>query len=157
MRHGYFGKQLSRTKNERRILFRNLARELILHGKIITTKAKAKAVQPIVEKLITKAKSGTDEKKREIYSVLTDSSIVQMLASDAKHRFVNRSSGFTRIIKLGPRRGDGAEEVILSFIDERPLSGEIVTEKKKEKKEDIKGTKTTEKKNVEKTKAMKKS
>lgn len=77
---------------------RYLARELIRRGSIRTTIARAKAVQPIVEKLITRAKKG-----------------------DANTRFAGRTSGFTRIVKLGPRKGDAAEEVLLQFVDEKKV------------------------------------
>src|SRR3989344_600482 len=118
MRHAVFGKQLSRTKNERRRLLQGLSRELIAHGSIKTTFAKAKAVQPMVEKLVTAAKrTKTESLKR----VLSDWQSTRTLLSDAKTRFSARSSGFTRIVKLGTRRGDNTEEVMLSFMDERPV------------------------------------
>jgi large subunit ribosomal protein L17 len=82
---------------------RNLARELIARGSIRTTLARAKAVQPLVEKLVTKAKKGKATQKS--------------LLADAATRFARRTSGFTRIVKLGPRAGDAAEEVLLQFVD----------------------------------------
>src|SRR3989344_7409058 len=114
MRHAVFGKQLSRTKNERRRLLQSLARELIVRGSIVTTKAKAKAVQPLVEKLITNAKRGSTQ---NITRKLSDWHAMRWLLSDAKNRFSARTSGFTRIIKLGTRLGDNAQEVMLSFVD----------------------------------------
>ncbi len=117
MRHSYFGKKLSRTKNERRRLLQGLAREMILRGRIKTTLAKAHAVQPLVEKLITKAKNISGAARIAISSVLSDKTLEQKLLDDAKTRFAKRSSGFTSIIKLGARRGDGAQEVLLTFVD----------------------------------------
>lgn len=117
MRHATFGRGLSRTVNERRRLFMNLARELIVHGQITTTLAKAKAVQPLVEKLITRAKKGKEANRRLVLAVLADKTITAMLMDFAKTRFVSRTSGFTRIIKLGPRLGDATESAMLSFVD----------------------------------------
>lgn len=118
MRHAYFGRKLSRTKNERQQLFRNLLRALIAHGAITTTVAKAKSVAPAMEKMITKAKVGTEVAKRAIFADLGgDKEHTQMLMDMAKTRFANRTSGFTRLIKLGARSGDAAEMVQLSFVD----------------------------------------
>lgn len=117
MRHATFGRGLSRTVNERRRLFMILARELIEHGQITTTLAKAKAVQPLVEKLITRAKKGSESDRRLVFEVLADKKITAQLMDFAKTRFAKRTSGFTRIIKLGPRLGDATEEAMLSFVD----------------------------------------
>lgn len=98
-----------------------LTRFLFLHGTLKTTQAKAKAIQPMVEKLITKAKCGDNASLSEIRKVLADKVTVDTLLGWAKSRFGKRSSGFTRIVKLGARVGDGGEEVILSFVDEIPV------------------------------------
>ncbi len=128
MRHAYFGRKLHRTTNERQQLFRNLLRALIAHGSIKTTIAKAKSVVPAMEKLITKAKSGTEAAKRELFADLGgDKQSTQMLLDMAKTRFAARSSGYTRLVKLGSRQGDAAEMVELSFVD-----APIVIEPKKE-------------------------
>lgn len=128
MRHRVFGKQLSRTKNERRRLLQGLARELILRGSITTTIAKAKAVQPMVEKLVTHAKKG---RAASIKKVLADWQTMRMLRSDATTRFGTRASGFTRIVKLAPRAGDSAQEVLLQFVDPRVIPEKKPVEKKK--------------------------
>ncbi len=117
MRHAVFGKHLSRTKNERRRLLQGLARELIVRGSIRTTLAKAKAVQPMVEKLVTRAKNGSNGALSSIKKTLSDWQSMRLLLSDAKNRFSKRTSGFTRIIKLSPRAGDSAQEVMLAFVD----------------------------------------
>ncbi len=114
--------KLSRGKNDRRRLFQGLARDLIKHGKVKTTLGKAKAVQPIIEKLVTLAKKGS---LREVEKVLASKDIEKMLLGDAKTRFAKRSSGFTRIIKLGKRLGDATEEVFLQFVDEKPVKKEV--------------------------------
>lgn len=116
MRHAVFGRKLSRTKNERRRLLQGLARELIRRGSLRTTLAKAKAVQPMVEKLITCAKQGGSGAKDAVKRVLSDKETEKLLLADAGTRFAARGSGFTRIVKLGPRRGDAAEEVMLQFV-----------------------------------------
>ena len=116
MRHSYFGRKLKRTKNERRRLFQGLARDLISRGSIRTTLAKAKAVQPMVEKLVTLAKKGS---VKEVEKVLAAKDIEKLLLGDVKTRFTGRSSGFTRIIRLGKRLGDATEEVFLQFVDAR--------------------------------------
>ncbi|MBI5619538.1 50S ribosomal protein L17 [Candidatus Gottesmanbacteria bacterium] len=125
MRHSVFGRKFSRTKNERKHLFAGLVRALLLHGSIKTTVAKAKAVQPIVEKLVTKAKAGRDVDRRIILRLLDDTEVVDQLLSDAKTRFGNRTSGFTRIVRLGKRLGDAAEVALLQFVDERVEAGVI--------------------------------
>lgn len=99
MRHGVFGRKLSRNTNERKRLFTVLTQQLVVYGGITTTLAKAKAVQPMVEKLITKSK------KEKGWALA---------------RFPNRKSGYTRIVKLGTRYGDGAEQVKFSFVDPKP-------------------------------------
>ena len=119
MRHSVFGRKLSRTKNERRRLFAGLVRDLIIRDGITTTIAKAKAVQPVIEKLITKAKKGDEANRRRVDAVLTDRTITARLFEEAKTRFASRTSGFTRIIKLGKRRGDATDTALLSFVDER--------------------------------------
>jgi large subunit ribosomal protein L17 len=125
MRHAYFGKKLSRTTDERKRLFRSLARDLILHGKIETSLAKAKAVQPLVESLITMLKQQTDVSKRHVLAALNDRDVVNSLVDESQTRFGKRTSGFTRIIRLGRRMGDGGDSVQLSFVDERIVAEQI--------------------------------
>ena len=133
MNHNVFGKKLSRTKNERKRLFSNLVRSFILHGSIVTSRAKAKAVQPLMEQLVTKAKKGKDVDRRLILKTITDGAVVNMLLADAKDRFLKRTSGYTRMVKIGNIRSDGSEEVMLSFVDEA-VKREPVFYPKKEKK-----------------------
>ncbi|MFC1626627.1 50S ribosomal protein L17 [Patescibacteria group bacterium] len=148
MRHGYFGKKLSRTKNERRQLFRNQIRDLIIHDSIKTTVTKAKAVQPLVEKLITKAKVGSDQKKREVFSVLTERTTTKKLFLMAQDRFKERNSGFTRIVRIGVRRGDNTEEAVLTFVDP-PIVRES-NDKKSATKKVTKKSEKTDKKDIKK-------
>ncbi len=121
MRHSVFGKKLSRTKNERRRLLQGLARELVRRGSIRTTLTKARAVQPLVEKLITRAKRSGAGARIALKRILSDKQTEKLLLADAGTRFALRTSGFTRVVKLGTRRGDSAEEVLLQFVDERNI------------------------------------
>jgi len=130
MRHGYFGRKLSRTKNERRRLFMVLMRSLIVHGRIRTTEAKAKAIAPEIDRLITALKKKSSAGLSEVRKTLSNESVVTTLRDMVKTRFAGRTSGYTRIIKLGKRRGDSAEVVVLEFVDPAP----------KPKKEPVTGT-----------------
>ena len=150
MRHSVFGRKLSRTKNERRRLFAGLVRDVVLHNAVTTTVAKAKAVQPLLEKLVTKAKEGTENSRRAVEAVVTDRKIVSILFEDAKTRFANRTSGFTRIIKSGIRRGDSTDTAILSFVDEKVVVEVIKATKTEVKKTDVKKT-VVKSKTVKKT------
>lgn len=163
MRHGYFGRKLSRTKNERRGLLRNLARDLFLKSSLQTTLAKAKAVQPFVEKLITLAKKGTDRKRQEVMQELPYKDAVKKLFGDAETRFSKRISGFTSIIKLGTRMGDNSQIALLRFVDQDvaisivapkeikgkktvPAKGKILADKSDKKEKPVTKTKRTKKK-----------
>lgn len=152
MHHNIFGRKLSRSKNERKRLFSNLARSLILHGKIVTSRAKAKAVQPLVEKLVTKAKKGNDADRRRILKIIPHKDIVDMLMADAKDRFSQRSSGFTRMVKMGTVRSDNADEVMLSFVDEGIVRQPVTYEKAGKKSSSTKdsGDKPADKPKVKK-------
>lgn len=101
-------------------MFQSLARDLIIHGSIRTTLAKAKAAQPMIEKLITKAKNGSQASVNQIEKVLASKDIERALLGDAKTRFAGRNSGFTRIIRLGKRLGDATEEVLFQLVDAKP-------------------------------------
>lgn len=131
MHHSVFGKKLSRTKNERRRLLQGLARDLILRGTIKTTMTKAQAVRPLIEKLVTQAKSHTNGSIAALRGVLSDKDSERLLLADAATRFASRTSGFTRIVKLGTRRGDNAEEVLLQFVDSRVIAEVVKAPKTK--------------------------
>jgi large subunit ribosomal protein L17 len=125
MRHSVFGRQLSRNTGTRKRLFTVLVRNLFIRDAIVTTVAKARAIQPIVEKLVTRAKRGSVVDKRHIIAVLGDKSAASRLLTDAKKRFASRTSGYTRIIKLGRRASDASDMVKFSFVDER-AAAEVV-------------------------------
>ena len=94
----------------------NLATDLFMHEKVATTKAKAKAVRPLAEKLITKARKGDLHSRRIVLKTITDKQAVHKLFEEVAPRYVDRPGGYTRITKLGPRRGDGAEEAIIELV-----------------------------------------
>jgi large subunit ribosomal protein L17 len=117
MRHQRSRHKLSRSASHRRSLLRNLAKEVIDHERIKTTEAKAKAVKPEVEKLITLAKRGDLHARREALSALgQDKFVVYKLFEEVAPRYVDRAGGYTRILKLGPRRSDATEMVYLELV-----------------------------------------
>lgn len=129
MRHGFSGRQLSRNTDQRKQLFRIMLRNMVLNGKIRTTLAKAKALQPKVDRLITRAKTNSVTSRRSVESMLADKHSMRKVMADAQTRFAGRTSGFTRIVKLGKRAGDATEEALLTFVDEDVVV-ETVTPKK---------------------------
>jgi large subunit ribosomal protein L17 len=117
MRHGKQRNKLSRDSAHRKALFANLSKELIDHERIRTTEAKAKAVKPEVEKLITLAKRGDLHARRQALSALgQDKFIVYKLFEEIAPRYATREGGYTRIVKLGPRRSDSAEMVFFELV-----------------------------------------
>lgn len=117
MRHGYAGRQLSRTKGHRRALFANLANALLKHEQIKTTVPKAKDLRPYVEKLITLGKRGDLHARRQAAAKLRDDAVVAKLFSVIGPRYKSRSGGYTRIIKAGLRYGDAAPMAIIELVD----------------------------------------
>ncbi len=93
-----------------------LASELFINEKVITTHAKAKAVRPVAEKLITKARRGDLHAKRTVMRTITNREAVVKLFDEVAPRYADRPGGYTRITKLGPRRGDGSEEAIIELV-----------------------------------------
>jgi large subunit ribosomal protein L17 len=125
MRHGVAGRKLSRGKNDRISLRRNLIKQLFEHERIRTTRAKAEAIRAQAERLITLAKLGNqagDAKmvhaRRLVAARLSDAESVRKLFDDIAPRFENRPGGYTRMVKLGPRHGDAAEMVLLELVED---------------------------------------
>jgi large subunit ribosomal protein L17 len=117
MRHGYAGRQFSRTKGHRRAMFANLANALLKHEQIKTTLPKAKDLRPYVEKLITLGKRGDLHARRQAAAKLRDDAVVAKLFSTLGPRYKSRSGGYTRIIKAGLRYGDAAPMAIIELVD----------------------------------------
>lgn len=117
MRHNMKRNKLSRDSAERKALLSNLSKQLIEHERIETSQAKAKAVKPDVEKLITLAKRGDLHARRQALAALhNDKFIVHKLFDEVAPRYSERPGGYTRIIKLGPRRSDSTEMVFLELV-----------------------------------------
>jgi large subunit ribosomal protein L17 len=116
MRHGMVNRKLGRTSAHRNALFRNQLASLIDKERIITTLPKAKELRPQIERLITLARTDSVHNRRQAVRVV-DESMVTKLFETLGPRFADRPGGYTRIIKLGPRRGDAAEIAILEFVD----------------------------------------
>jgi large subunit ribosomal protein L17 len=122
MRHQRSGKKLGRDSAHRRSLYANLAGALISHGRIKTTQAKAKAVKPFAEQMITLGKRGDLAARRQAIAELRSKDVVRVLFDDVAPRFVDRPGGYSRIVKLGPRHGDAAEMVYLELVDYEPAA-----------------------------------
>lgn len=124
MRHHRAGKKLGRDSAHRKALYSNLTGALIEHGRIRTTEAKAKAVKPIAEQLITLGRRGGIHARRQALAYLRSQDVVHRLFSDVGPRFAERPGGYTRIVKLGPRQGDSAAMVYLELVDYVPAPEE---------------------------------
>jgi large subunit ribosomal protein L17 len=120
VRHHRSGKKLGRDSAHRKALYANLAGSLIEHGRIKTTVAKAKAVRPIVEKMITLGRRGDLAARRQALAYLRSNDVVHILFAEVAPRFTDRAGGYTRIVKIGPRTGDSAEMAYLEFVDYVP-------------------------------------
>ena len=120
MRHRRAGKKLGRDSAHRKALYSNLAGALIEHGRIKTTEAKAKAVKPFAEQMITLGKRGDLHARRLALAELRSQDVVHQLFADVAPRFADRPGGYTRIVKIGPRYGDAAEMVYLELVDYEP-------------------------------------
>lgn len=160
MRHQVFGKKLNRDVKERKALFKSLILALISYGKIKTTLAKAKAIQRIAEKLVTKAKDGSENAVRQISSFLTKKEAINKLTKEIAPRFSKISGGYLSLRRIGQRSGDASEEVILqwSVAEEKKTQNlPVKLEEKKisEKKKVKEVAKKTVKKPVKKAKTAK--
>lgn len=155
MKKRVFGRQLSRERDTRRALFRSLIRALVKHGKIKTTKAKAKAIQADIDKLVNLAKKDSISAKRRVFATLgNDKETTKKLLIEVVPSFLDRSGGYTRIISLPARRGDAAQIVRLEWVKEMVQIQDKVKgkETKKTKMTRKKTTKTVKKKESKTTK-----
>jgi large subunit ribosomal protein L17 len=118
MRHRAKGRQLSRTSSHKRALLNNMAASLFVHGRVITTEAKAKELRPFAEKLITLARRGDLHARRQVERRIKDRETLTRLFSDIGPRFAARPGGYTRILKLGHRAGDGADVARIELLAE---------------------------------------
>ena len=117
MRHHDRNKKFGRETNERNALMRSLARSLILHGKIMTTEAKAKAIRPIVEKLVTHAKNPTVAAQRLISARLGgDEEVTAQLIKEVAPKYKERPGGYLRIVKMGKKGSDARDTAMIEFV-----------------------------------------
>lgn len=120
MPHQIAGRHLNRSSSQRKALFKGLITQVLQHGRIETTEAKAKAVRGDVEKVITLAKRGDVHARRLVLKTVTDKKVVEKLFDKLGPLFKDRAGGYTRIIKLGQRHGDAAEMVLLELTEREP-------------------------------------
>lgn len=118
MRHNIMGRRLGRPTKQRKALFRNLTTELFRHERIKTTEARAKSIQPIAERLMTLARRGDLHARRLAARDIYDPAVLQKLFDEIGPRIQDRPGGYTRIFKLGPRRGDAANMVLIELVDQ---------------------------------------
>lgn len=117
MRHRKKGKKLGRTSAHRKRTLQALSSALIEHKRITTTVAKAKALRPFVEPLITRAKEDTQHNRRQVFRHLQNKDAIKELFGDVSEKVGNRPGGYTRIIRIGERSGDGAELALVELVD----------------------------------------
>jgi len=117
MRHRVRGRKLGRTTAHRKALFRNQLTALFTHERIITTLAKAKELRPMAERMVSLAGTGSLPARRKVLTWVPDKVIARRLFDEIAPRFIDRPGGYTRIMRLGRRHGDGAEMAIIEFVD----------------------------------------
>ncbi len=118
MAHRVAGRKLGRPTDHRLALFRNLVTDLLRYEKIITTEAKAKEVRGLAERVITMGKRGDLHSRRQALRFVYDKHIVEKVFDDLGPRYASRNGGYSRLVKLGPRQGDGAQMAQLELIGE---------------------------------------
>lgn len=153
MRHRVQTKQLGRNTKQRQALLKSLVRELVVHGAITTTQAKAKAVRPIADKLIGRAKTDTVSNRRLLHEFFGKRDVVNSLFERVAPVFSKRTSGFTRIVNLGIRRGDNAQVVRLELVEKPEILHTLKNPTPKTKDAKAKVTKTSKTKAAETKKA----
>jgi len=117
LRHKISGKQFGRASGPRRAMFRIMVTDLLRHGQIKTTIAKAKAIRPLTEKMVSLGKGGTLHDRRQAAAFITDKSVLKTVFDDIAPRYQERNGGYTRITRLGVRPGDAAEMALIELID----------------------------------------
>jgi len=153
MRHRKSGTQLSRNSSHRRAMLRNMVTSLLKYEQIETTHAKAKAIRPIAEKMITLAKRGDLNSRRLALSYLQDKAVAHKLFDELKERYPDRQGGYLRIVKKGVRKGDGAPVSIVQLIpveDEKPETKKRSKKAKAPKKAPVQKKEKAEAKSAEK-------
>lgn len=131
MRHRKANVKLNRTTSHRKAMFRNMVTSFFEHERIVTTEAKAKALRPLAEKMITLAKRGDLHSRRQALAVLTKKSVAHKLFDEIGSRYMESSGGYTTIAKLEPRRGDAAPMAVIELINPEKTSGPIKKKRKR--------------------------
>jgi large subunit ribosomal protein L17 len=126
------GKRLGGSPAHQRLMLSNLATALFEHGRITTTETRARMLRPVAEKLITKAKKGDLHNRREVLKTIHDKSVVHTLFTEIGPSFVDRPGGYTRITKIGPRKGDNAPMAVIELVTEKYDPKPARTKKKAE-------------------------
>ncbi len=134
MKHQVKTKKLSRTKPHREAMLSNMAASLFMHRTIRTTEVKAKELRRLTDRLITTAKTNSVAARRQAYAVLQNETVVKKLFDDIVPHFADRPSGFTRVLKIGYRKGDGASLSLVELLTPKPKV-ETAKEKEKSKKQ----------------------
>lgn len=124
MRHLVKGKKIGRTASHRKATLQSLSTALIKEHRIVTTLAKAKALRPFVEPIITRAKEDTSHNRRKVFSKLNNKKAISLLFDEVAVKAKNRPGGYTRIIKMGTRQGDGAEMAVIELVDYNDIKPE---------------------------------
>jgi large subunit ribosomal protein L17 len=122
------GPRLGGSPAHERLMLANLATALFVHGRITTTETKAKRLRPLAERLVTFAKRGDIHARRQVLTVVRDKSVVHELFAELAPRYADRQGGYTRITKLGPRKGDNAPMAVIELVEGRTLAQEAVGE-----------------------------
>ncbi|WAU79240.1 50S ribosomal protein L17 [Streptomyces sp. Qhu-G9] len=122
------GARMGGSAAHEKLLLANLAKSLFEHGKITTTEAKARRLRPYAERLVTKAKKGDLHNRRQVLSIITDKSIVHTLFTEIGPRYENRPGGYTRITKIGNRRGDNAPMAVIELVEALTVAQEATGE-----------------------------
>ncbi|MEV0690005.1 MULTISPECIES: 50S ribosomal protein L17 [unclassified Streptomyces] len=134
------GARMGGSASHEKLMLANLAKSLFEHGRITTTEAKARRLRPYAERLVTKAKKGDLHNRRQVLQVITDKSIVHTLFTEIGPRYENRPGGYTRITKIGNRRGDNAPMAVIELVEAltvaQQATGEAEAATKRAVKED---------------------
>ncbi len=116
MRHRVSGRKLDRSVGHRKMMFRTLVTDLLKHGHVKTTAAKARSARPIAEKMITLGKNGTLHARRQAAAYITEDAVVRDVFDELADRYRDRPGGYTRMTKLGPRKGDASEMALIELV-----------------------------------------
>lgn len=133
MRHQLKGKKLNRTASHRKATLRSLSIALIKNERIVTTTTKAKELRRIIEPIITRAKEDNTHNRREVFSFLHDNKSISKLFDEIAPKCASRPGGYTRVIKLGTRQGDGAEIAVIELVDYNDVRPDTAGAKKKKR------------------------